>query len=224
MLLAICELYNPIIHGINKDKYKLMYGNYIIYTIISLNEFYCNVHLTILDWLRDIYSTSILPRTMSQLNTNEQPSIENIYYVSNYINIIQTQRYFTLHIIKPYIIVQNQSETSSSHSLNNYMRQSLNIRQYEYENRPNLDNHILDTTATATNTTTTTITTNNDQNYDYYDPNELVYNYNEEYFCTLHTCFLSILQRKWREKYKKRMHKLKRLQQLSNYVKRMYHG
>lgn len=84
MILALCELYNPMLHG-GENTY--MKNKYLISFTFTPDEFYNNEHITVMTLINAAY------RSIMRLTSNI-----NIDY-SNYNEIINNPKYYQLHII-----------------------------------------------------------------------------------------------------------------------------
>jgi hypothetical protein len=205
MLLAICELYNSSIHGYK--NYHLN-GHYIIYSVITLDDFYSGGHIPILELLKEYYTDSIIGQ-----GGIVRPQYKNYTNIRNYYNIIQNERYFQLQLIKPYIIKKTED-----------INIILDHPTYNIEIQENINININTNTNTTINIDFEYINMEQFEFETLEDQGELLYNYNDEYFATLHTYNICIIQRKWREKYKQIKNKKEKLKNLKNLVKRMYFG
>lgn len=83
--LAICDIYNPIIHGYDSNSSNNIVNHYIINTIIDIEEFYNNEFK---DYI-DLFESSITHRY--DLN---HPTVRN------YDTIIHNPKYLKVDIIK----------------------------------------------------------------------------------------------------------------------------
>ena len=93
--LAICELYNPRIHGQSDN----MSSQYLIYDIISKDSFYSNEYISSINLLKNAYYDYIFYQ-----GTQRYTGL----VIRNYHNIINDANYITLNIVKYY-------ELSSGH-------------------------------------------------------------------------------------------------------------
>jgi hypothetical protein len=215
MLLALCELYSPLMHGGDDgggydgegyggdgagciDSYESSdpkQGHYLIYFIVTLEEFYSNSFLDMLYmWKYNNYNV-ILPKLRYYLQHLEQSGQQQDYsvdYHKSLVNVMGKDKYYQLHIVKPHMFTRVPTAATAATSSISNRSTVINVTQREYERLE-------------------------------YDQ-EMVENYDGPYMCSIHTHIISIIQRKWKEKYRKRMERKKHLHVLKNYVRRMYDG
>lgn len=88
--LAIIELYNPTIHGIENT----MFNHYFMTYKITMDEFMKNEHIPILNSMRNYYNNYI----KNSLNDKDKN-----YMVENYDKIIKMDKYYSLQLVDPII-------------------------------------------------------------------------------------------------------------------------
>lgn len=106
MILGICELYNPMLHG--GDNTTMRY-RYLINYEITLEEFYNNSYNEIIDIIRREYQRF-------DFNGIHKNIINNDY--ENYVNIVHNNKYFNLNLIdEDYLETDELTGTIQTHLL-----------------------------------------------------------------------------------------------------------
>tara|TARA_Y100000768_G_C23935705_1_gene662450 strand:- start:238 stop:756 length:519 start_codon:yes stop_codon:yes gene_type:complete len=95
--LVICELHIPDLHGFMENSSENIYLNYLVTTIITLEEFYSYEYLNDIGILNECYQLWLLDNISIRLNNNIEYSIYHPY-IRNYINIITNDNYIKVDI------------------------------------------------------------------------------------------------------------------------------
>ena len=85
--LAVCELYNPNVHGISLHPPTDIQYQYIVRDVISLEEFIALDHKPLINELKYFYRTRL-------------PYINNHPTISNYNAITKSPKYIDINIVK----------------------------------------------------------------------------------------------------------------------------
>tara|TARA_Y100001958_G_C21234301_1_gene560441 strand:- start:459 stop:908 length:450 start_codon:yes stop_codon:yes gene_type:complete len=86
MILGVCEIYTPVIHGHTEYSSKNILGNYIVIDTIELSEFYNNEHLRLLHNLRKMWRS--LESLAVPTNPFQHPLIRDLQTISKTPNFI----------------------------------------------------------------------------------------------------------------------------------------
>jgi len=84
--LAICEYHHPELHGSTYNQYPYLKNTFLLTIKITLDEFYDNEYITILDQMCAYYET---------MSLSKHPIL------TNYETIIHNSKYFQIHIAQP---------------------------------------------------------------------------------------------------------------------------
>lgn len=85
--IAICELFNPKMHGITVNSSSDIDGQFLVHTTFNVEEFVENEWISILDMMKAQYASY-------------PPSFKRHNLIRNYKNIIDDNNYFKLDIVK----------------------------------------------------------------------------------------------------------------------------
>jgi len=85
--LAICELFNPFIHGITKNSSPDVNGHYLIHSTFTIDEFIENEWIDLLDIMKHQYTS--YPKHFKKHNL-----------IRNYKKCITDTNYFRLNIVE----------------------------------------------------------------------------------------------------------------------------
>lgn len=79
--LGICEIYTPLMHGVNENTSSNMLGNYIVVEKISLQEYYSYYYIELLDIIYNRWKYLETPNITE--NLGEHPIIRNFEKMIN---------------------------------------------------------------------------------------------------------------------------------------------
>lgn len=85
--LAICELFNPVLHGLTDKSSPCVQGQFLVHSSFTMEEFMEDEWIDILDMMKKQYAS--YPD-----NYKTHPSIRN------YNNLIKQEQFFQLDIVK----------------------------------------------------------------------------------------------------------------------------
>ena len=92
MILGICEIYTPVIHGHNEYSSKNILGNYIVVDTLELEEFYSNEYLRMLYGLRKVWSS------LNTLSVSTNPYDHPL--IRDFKRIVQSSDFITVDILE----------------------------------------------------------------------------------------------------------------------------
>lgn len=99
--LVICEIHIPDLHGYMETSSKNICMNFIVTTILSLEEFYTNDYLDDIAVLKECYNLWLIENARTIMYNNIIiPESYNINHphIRNYINIITNNNYIKIDI------------------------------------------------------------------------------------------------------------------------------
>ena len=85
--LAICELFNPTLHGLTTESSPNINGQYLVQSSFTMDEFMEDEWTDVLDMMKSQYASYPI-----HYKKND--------YIRNYKHIIESNQYFKLDIVK----------------------------------------------------------------------------------------------------------------------------
>jgi len=85
--LAICHLFHPILHGYTDDSDKYIYGHYLVFWDIEIDEYFDNYYHRGIEDLKAFYN---------DIDLSEHPHP----IIRNYLNLIKRENYIKIDIVQ----------------------------------------------------------------------------------------------------------------------------